>query len=76
MMQIQDSDLSVNLRYHIRLLTVAANCSLGPKLQAIYPCDDLLRSIADPLTIFPVKQALAEVLLELVETGLESIQYL
>lgn len=71
---ISDDQLSPDLKYHVNLLTLIAQCKLGPKLQAIYQLDDLVGRILDERTIFHVKWRLGELLLQLVESKIEFIE--
>ncbi len=63
---IADEDLSSELQFHIKLLTVLSRCNLGPKLQAIYQFDDIVHALIDKNTIFNVKVALGKCLEQLI----------
>ena len=65
--QIEWNHLSADLKYHINLLNLLAGCKLGPKLQAVYPLEHVTAAIVDPVTIYPVKKALANLLLEMLK---------
>eukprot|EP01034_Spumella_vulgaris_P000942 gene942-1242_t len=67
-------DLSPDLQYHVRLLTLFAGCNLGPKLQAIYPINDIINGILDSSTIPPVRHALGKVLIEILKTAMERVE--
>ena len=68
--------LSTDLQYHIKLLVLLSSCNLGPKLQAIYPMNDIIYAILDRYTIFPVKKALGSLLIEIIKSNLEKIDSL
>ena len=69
-------ELSPDIQYHIKILTILAHCNLGPKLNAIYQVKDLLFAILDPSTIQPVRKALGYLLLEMMKTqaGIEKVE--
>ncbi len=60
---VSEEDLSPLLKFHIRILILLANCNLGPRLHAIYPIGDVLASILDRNTIFPVRKELCKLLI-------------
>ena len=68
-MIVSDEHLTPELRYHISILILLASCNLGPKLQAIYPVQDILTGIMDNTTIFPVKKRLAQLLIEVLKSS-------
>lgn len=69
-----EHQLSPDLRYHIRLLSLLACCNLGPKLYAIYPVQDIVFAILDPATIFPVKKALGILLIEMLKSSSDRVE--
>ncbi|RYH20795.1 hypothetical protein EON65_22460 [archaeon] len=71
---VTEDDLTSDLKYHVRVLVLLANCSLGPKIHAILPIHDLLSSILDPATIFPVRKALANLLIEVVKSSIDRVE--
>ena len=76
---LTDDELPNDLQYHINLLQLIVGCKLGPKIQAIYPVDDVVVAILDPRTIFNVKRSLGLLLLEIVEShtvGLECSEHI
>jgi hypothetical protein len=72
---VMEADMSPNLRYHTSLVTLLASCNLGPKLQAIYPFEDVVHTIVDPTCVYPVKKALGLLLLEMITCGIDGIEY-
>eukprot|EP01039_Chlorochromonas_danica_P008105 gene8101-8940_t len=72
--QVTEDDLTPDLKYHLRILVLLANCNLGPKIHAIYPVQDLLHAIVDPDTIFPVKKALSNLLVEVVKSSIDRVE--
>ena len=54
--------LSSDLLYHVKLLMLLSNTNLGPKMQAIYPVEDVIDAILDTATIPVVKQALGRII--------------
>ncbi len=71
---ITEEHLTPQLLYHINILTLLANCNLGPKLHAIYPVQDILSGIMDPITIFPVKKALGNLLIEVLKSSRDHVE--
>lgn len=69
-----DEDLTPDLQYHINLLQLLVGCKLGPKMQAIYPIDDVIVAILDPRTIFNVKRNLGLLLLETMESNIIGLE--
>jgi hypothetical protein len=67
-------DLPSELQYHINLLTLLASCKLGPKIQAIYPLDDIVAALIDPNTIWHVRIPLTGLVLEVVNSSLEGLE--
>jgi hypothetical protein len=67
-------ELPSELQYHINLLTLLASCKLGPKIQAIYPLDDIVAALIDPNTIWHVRVPLAGLILEVVNSTLEGLE--
>lgn len=65
---VEESDMSPDLQYHVSYLVLLANCGLGPKLQAMYPFEDVVAGIIDSATIFPVRKALGNLLLEMLRS--------
>ena len=70
----RDIDLSPELQYHINLLQLLVGCKLGPKLQAVYPLDDVIVAILDPRTVFNVKRTLGILLLEMFESNISGLE--
>mmetsp|Transcript_31677 Transcript_31677/g.43452 ORF Transcript_31677/g.43452 Transcript_31677/m.43452 type:complete len:3399 (+) Transcript_31677:56-10252(+) len=71
-----EEDLSTELQYHIKLLVLLSSCNLGPKLQAVYPTNDLLFAIIDSATVLPVKIALGNVLIEALRINSSKVEKL
>lgn len=71
-----DEDLTSDLQYHIKLLVLLASCNLGPKLQAVYPTNDILYALLDPSTILPVKLALGKLLIEALRINPDKVEKL
>lgn len=71
-----EEDLCPELQYHIRVLILLANCNLGPKLHAIYPVGDILAAILDHSTIFPVKRALGNLMIEVLKSSSDRVEKL
>ena len=59
-----DKELPFELQYHINLLYLLAGCKLGPKLQGVYPLDDIIVALLDSRTIFNVQYALGILLID------------
>jgi hypothetical protein len=72
---VVESEMSANLRYHTSLITLLASCNLGPKLQAIYPFEDVVHTIVDSTCVYPVKRALGLLLMEMMTCGIDGIEY-
>ena len=72
---VREVDYPANLRYHISLLTILANCNLGPKLQAIYSFEEVLLAMLDPATLFPVRRSLGRLLIEMLMGGIDGAEY-
>jgi hypothetical protein len=70
-----EDELPSDISYHVKLLSILAGCNLGPKLQAVYPVDDILCAILDPATILSVKIGLSRLLISSVTSGLDSARY-
>jgi len=71
-----EEDLSTDLQYHIKLLILLSSCNLGPKLQAVYPTNDLLFALIDSSTVLPVKVALGNVLIEALRINSNKVEKL
>lgn len=69
-----EEDLSADLQYHIKLLTLLSSCNLGPKLQALYSTNDVLFAILDPATILPVKIAIGNLLIEFLKISPDKLE--
>lgn len=67
-------DISEELQYHIGIITLLSHCNLGPKLHAIYPVNDVLFAILDEGTIFPVRKALGNLLIEFLRTSTDRLE--
>lgn len=67
-------DLSEELQYHIGVITLLSNCNLGPKLHAIYPVNDVLYAILDEGTIYPVRKALGNLLIEFLRSSTDRLE--
>jgi uncharacterized membrane protein YgcG len=72
---VTDDMLSANLRYYSRSLVLLACCNLGPKLQALFPVEDVLGLLIAPSTVFPVRKELGELFLEMLTNGIPLIEY-
>jgi hypothetical protein len=68
---VLEDELSPSLRYHIRVLTILANCNLGPRIFALYPLADVLSGILDKVTIFPVKIELSRLLVCMLKISID-----
>lgn len=68
-----DCELSPDLKYHINYIMLLSGCKLGPKLQAMYQVDDIVAAIIDPCTIYNVRFALGNLLLQSVTTGMSNL---
>ncbi len=73
---INDDQLTPELRYHISILILLSSCNLGPKLHAIYPVQDILSAIMDASTLFPVKKALSQLLIEVLKSSSDRVEKL
>lgn len=62
-------NLPASLQYHINMTRIVTGLNLGPKLQFVYPLEDLLSSIADPSTIVQVKLPQVRLFIEYIEHG-------
>ena len=71
---LSDDMLSSSLAYHIKLLSLLANCNLGPKIESIYNSADILHAILDVSTIFPVKRALGNLLIAIMRNGIDKVE--
>lgn len=67
-------DLTDDLKYHIAVVSLLSHCNLGPKLHAIYPVNDVLFALLDDATIYPVKKALAHLLVEFLRTSTDRLE--
>jgi hypothetical protein len=70
----RDDELSQDLQYHINLLQLLVGCKLGPKIQAIYPLDDVVAAILDDRTIHHVKNKLGAILQGMIASNTEAIE--
>ena len=70
---IEYTHLCLELKYHVNLLNLLAGCNLGPKLQALYPLEDVAAAIIDPDTIFPVRRALGNLLIEMLKEAVDGL---
>lgn len=68
---VTEDDLTPLLQYHLRILILLANCSLGPRLFAIYPISDLLTGILDRATVFPIRKELMRLLIVMVQISVD-----
>ena len=73
---LAEEDLPSDLQYHIKLLNLLASCNLGPKLQAVYPTNDILYALLDPSTMLPVKVALGKLLIEALRINPDKVEKL
>lgn len=71
-----EEDLTSELQYHVKLLILLSSCNLGPKLQAVYPTNDILYALLDPSTILPVKLALGKLLIEALRINPDKVEKL
>ena len=71
---VSDSDLPAELQYHLNLLTLLTGCRLGPKLQAIYPIQDVITAILDEGTCHNVRMKLGVLLREAIASGVDMIE--
>lgn len=69
----EDKDLPPELLYHVNYIHLLSGCKLGPKLQAIYPIDDIVYAIVDCDTIYQVRSALGLLLKQTVEQYAENL---
>ena len=70
---VPDDELPGDLQYHINLLSLLAGCKLGPKLQAVYPLDDVVAGILDEGTISNVRNGLVLLLVEMVTARVDGM---
>ena len=71
-----EEDLTSDLQYHVKLLALLSCCNLGPKLQAVYPTNDILYALLDSSTILPVKLALGKLLIEAIKINPDKVEKL
>ena len=71
---VEDDALPDKLRYHIKLLTLLSGLKLGPKLQAIYPLQDIIHSILDEGTIHNVRRKLILLLEECIISSVDLVE--
>lgn len=71
-----EEDLTSDLQYHVKLLALLSCCNLGPKLQAVYPTNDILYALLDSSTILPVKLALGRLLIEAIKINPDKVEKL
>jgi hypothetical protein len=71
---LSDRQLSPELQYHIAFLSLLAGCRLGHKLQAVYPLEDVVTSLADRAMLFNVKRAMGLLILSLVKEKADCLE--